>query len=127
MKILLVDDEVEFVSALAERLSLRGIDVQWVSRPKEALAKVADESFDLAVLDVKMPGQSGFELKRQLQEKYPSMKFIFLTGHGSEEDYRAGTAQAGEEYYLLKPVKLEELMKKIAAVFSAHKMETTNG
>ncbi len=127
MKILLVDDEVEFVSALAERLSLRGIDAQWVNKPKDAMAKVSEEPFDLALLDVKMPGQSGFELKKKLQEKCPAMKFIFLTGHGSEEDYLAGTAQAGEEYYLLKPVKLEELMKKITAVLSTQNMEITNG
>lgn len=127
MKILLVDDEVEFVSALAERLSLRGIDVEWVNKPQDAMAKVARNCFDLALLDVKMPGQSGFELKKKLQQQCPGMKFIFLTGHGSEEDYHAGTAQAGEEYYLLKPIKLEDLMRKITAVLSKEKMETTNG
>lgn len=127
MKILLVDDEVEFVSALAERLSLRGIDVEWVSRPKEALVKVSGNCFDLVLLDVKMPGQSGFELKKQIQEKCPGMKFIFLTGHGSEDDYRAGTAHAGEDYYLLKPIKLETLLTKISAVLSNGKMEKCNG
>lgn len=127
MKILLVDDEAEFVSALAERLSLRGIDAEWVSRPKDAVEIASSQCFDLALLDVKMPGQSGFDLKKQLQKKCPDMKFIFLTGHGSEEDYRAGTAHAGEEYYLLKPIKFEDLMRKISAVLSARETEKTNG
>jgi len=127
MKILLVDDEVDFVSALAERMSLRGVDVEWVSKPKDALIKAAQENFDLTLLDVKMPGISGFDLKKQLQAKCPNMKFIFLTGHGSEDAYRTGTAQAGEDYYLLKPIKLEELMAKISKVLSHSKMEKING
>ncbi|MGD9213149.1 MAG: response regulator [Desulfobacteraceae bacterium] len=127
MKILLVDDEVEFVSALAERMSLRGIDVQWASKAEEAIIKAVDNCFDLAVLDVKMPGQSGIELKKQLQAKCPNMKFIFLTGHGSKEAYNAGTTQAGEDNYLLKPIKLEKLMSQIAAVLSKNNTETTNG
>ena len=119
MKILLVDDEMEFVSTLAERLSLRGIDVDWVSSPKEALNKAAQNSYDLALLDVKMPGQSGFELKRELQDRCPDMKFIFLTGHGSKEAYQTGSAHAGEEYYLLKPIKIDELMSKISKVLTS--------
>ena len=118
MKILLVDDEVEFVSALAERMSLRGLDVEWASDPDEAVIKVTDNCFELAVLDIKMPGQSGFELKKRLQQKCPAMKFLFLTGHGSQEAYHTGTTQAGEDAYLLKPIKLEDLMNKIIVVMS---------
>jgi len=116
MKILLVDDEVEFVSALAERLSLRGIDAEWVSRPEDAITRVEKCRYDLAVLDVKMPRLSGIELKVILQEKCPEMKFIFLTGHGSEESYEAGSAAAGAAYYLMKPLKLEDLIRKIDEV-----------
>jgi DNA-binding response OmpR family regulator len=116
MKILLVDDEVEFVSALAERLSLRGIDADWVSRPEDAVSRVERYNYDLAVLDVKMPRLSGINLKMILQEKCPDMKFIFLTGHGSEESYAAGAAEAGEAYYLMKPLKLNDLIQKIDEV-----------
>jgi DNA-binding response OmpR family regulator len=119
MKILLVDDELEFVSTLAERLALRGIDVEWVNKPKEALNKATQNSYDLALLDVKMPGQSGFELKKELQEHCPDMKFIFLTGHGSKEAYQTGSEHAGEEYYLLKPIKIDDLMGKISKVLSS--------
>lgn len=116
MKILLVDDEVEFVSALAERLDLRGIEADWVNRPEDAVSRVEEKRYDLAVLDVKMPRLSGIDLKMILQKKCPSMKFIFLTGHGSQESYEAGTAEAGEEYYLMKPLKLKDLIQKIEEV-----------
>lgn len=116
MKILLVDDEVEFVSALAERLYLRGIEADWVNRPEDAVSRSEQHHYDLAVLDVKMPRLSGIDLKLILQKKCPDMKFIFLTGHGSQEYYEAGAAEAGEEYYLMKPLKLEELLLKIDEV-----------
>jgi DNA-binding response OmpR family regulator len=116
VKILLVDDEVEFVSTLAERLKLRGIAADWVSGPAEAFIKVWKECYDLAVLDVKMPRIDGIALKRKLQKRCPDMKFIFLTGHGSRESYQAGSAEAGSDYYLMKPVRLEELMAKISEI-----------
>jgi DNA-binding response OmpR family regulator len=116
MKILLVDDEAEFVSALAERLSFRGIDADWVSRPEDAVEKAQEECYALAVLDVKMPKVSGIALKKLLQEKCPEMRVIFLTGHGSEEEYKAGTAEAGADAYLLKPLQLEDLLAKIDQV-----------
>ncbi|CCH49514.1 response regulator [Pseudodesulfovibrio piezophilus] len=111
MKILLVDDEVELVSAMAERLALRGLDVAWTDNGEKALEIAADGTFDVAVLDMKMPKLGGLELRRLLSEKHPQMKFIFLSGHGSEADYKAGTAAA--TCYLIKPVDLEELMAKI--------------
>lgn len=116
MKILLVDDEVDFVSTLAERLSLRGMEVDWTSRPEEALDKVENTCYDLAVLDVKMPRVNGIALKKILHEKCPDMKFIFLTGHGSEEAFYAGSTEAGADYYLLKPVRFEQLLAKIELV-----------
>jgi DNA-binding response OmpR family regulator len=113
MKILLVDDEVEFVSALGERLALRGIDVDWTERPEDAIARVEKKCYDIAVLDIKMPRLSGFALKKELEAKCPEMKFIFLTGHGSEEAFEAGVNETGSDYYLVKPVRFEDLLKKI--------------
>jgi len=113
MKVLLIDDEEELISALAERLSLRGIDADWVTNAEEALEKVEARCYDLAVVDVRMPKISGLALKKILAEKYPGMKFIFMTGHGSEDDYKEGAAEAGAAYYLLKPVNIELLIEKI--------------
>lgn len=111
MKILLVDDEKELVSAMAERLSLRGMEAQWALNGDEARKMAEQCPFDVAVLDMKMPGLSGLELRRILSASCPDMKFIFLSGHGSEDDFKAGSAEAAS--YLIKPVKIEELISKI--------------
>jgi DNA-binding response OmpR family regulator len=116
MHILLVDDEAELVSTLKERLSFRGIEADWVTTAEEALEKVEEQEYDVAVLDVKIPRISGLTLKKLLEEKRPRLKFIFLTGHGSEEDFRIGTAEAGESYYLIKPVDLNLLIEKLKEI-----------
>ena len=113
MKVLLVDDERELVSTLAERLSFRGIDVEYAVSGEEAMKMAQKADYDVAVIDVKMPRIRGFELKKMLHEKYPHMAFVFVTGHGSENDYQIGAADAGEEFYLLKPVQIEVLIARI--------------
>lgn len=111
MKILLVDDEAELVSAMSERLSMRGLEADWAESGEKALEMAATRKFDVAVLDMKMPRIGGLELRRRLSEIDPEMKFIFLSGHGSEEDFKVGSAEA--ESYLIKPVRIEELVSKI--------------
>jgi len=113
MRVLLVDDEEQLVSTLAERLQLRGIDARWVTSSMAALELVDTEMFDLAILDVKMPRINGLELKKRLHALHPEMKFIFMTGHGSEDDFKTGAAEAGEDFYLVKPVKIESLLEKM--------------
>ena len=109
MKILLVDDEKKFVMMLAKRLVLRGIEVDYAFTGDEALTKAENNIYDVAVLDVKMPGIGGIELERKLKAQVPGMKSIFLTGHGSESDFETGSAKAA--YYLAKPLQIEELIE----------------
>lgn len=116
MRVLLVDDEEEFVSTLAERLSMRGIVAVWTTTSHEAIKRVESETFDLAVLDVKMPRIGGIALKKELQAKQPGMKFIFLTGYGSEQDFRAAADQVGEGFYLVKPVDINALIRKMKEI-----------
>lgn len=116
IRVLLVDDEDELVSTLSERLWLRGINTDWVTSAEEALSKLDANKYDIAVLDVKMPGTSGIELKKRMEKKSPGIKFIFITGHGSEADFKAGSAEAGSEYYLVKPVNIEVLIAKMQEV-----------
>ncbi len=111
MKIILVDDEEKFISSLAERLEIRGIDSDWATSGDEAISKVRDNNYDVAVLDVKMPGLSGLELKNKLQTIDEKLKFIFVTGHGSEEDYVAGCKEGC--FYIIKPFKIDHLVEKI--------------
>ncbi|HYA03017.1 MAG TPA: response regulator [Syntrophobacteria bacterium] len=111
MKVLLVDDEKEFVSALAERLSFRGIDADWTVSGEDALKMAQGKQYEVAVLDVKMPLLGGIELGKKLHGLHSQMKFIFVTGHGSLEDFKVGSTVAS--FYLAKPLKIEELIQKI--------------
>jgi DNA-binding NtrC family response regulator len=109
MKVLLVDDEQKFITMLSKRLELRGITSEVCFSGEKALAKVeAGSRFDVAVLDVKMPGIGGIELKRLLSQLDTSMKYVFLTGHGSGTDYEIGSIEASD--YLPKPLKLDRLI-----------------
>jgi len=119
MRVLLVDDEKELVATLAERLEMRGIDATWVTDYRAALAAVEKEAFDIALLDVRMPEMNGLELKRLIEVRRPTMKFIFLTGHGSEEDFKACSAESGRDYYLIKPLQIEVLMAKLNEIAHA--------
>ena len=109
MKILLVDDEKKFVIMLSKRLALRGIDVDYAFTGEDAVTKAESNRYDVAILDVKMPGIGGIELERKLSGLDPGMKIVFLTGHGSENDFKIGAAEAA--YYLAKPLQIEELVK----------------
>jgi len=111
MRVLLVDDEEDLASALAERLDMRGIEADWVTTGQEAFERAASKIYDLAVLDVKMPKMGGLEVKERLQALYPDMKFIFLTGYGSEKDFKQVSHQAGEACYLVKPIDIQVLVR----------------
>ena len=115
----MVDDEEELVTALAERLSLRGIDALWATSAEDALRFLETQSFDIAVLDVKMPRIDGLQLKKRMQEMRPGMKFIFVTGHGSDRDFKNGVSEVGADYYLVKPLKIEDLIAKMKEVLES--------
>ncbi len=108
MKVLLVDDERKFATMLAKRLVLRGIDIDYVFTGEDAVLKAETQRYDVAILDVKMPGIGGIELERKFKKLDPGMKIIFLTGHGSQTDFEAGSAEA--TCYLAKPIQIDELI-----------------
>ncbi len=113
IRVLLVDDESDLVSTLAERLELRGMQAEWVTTCEAACNKLQHQTYDVAVLDVKLPGMSGLELKHNMAPLAPSLKFIFMTGHGSAESFEACTAETGAAYFLMKPVNIQVLIEKI--------------
>lgn len=112
MKVLLVDDEEKFVSRLAERLQLRAFETDWATTCDAALSKVEMKQYDIIVLDMKMPSMSGIDLKKRIEKIDPQMKFIFVTGHGSEKDYEILCSEAF--CCIIKPFKIETLVEKIA-------------
>ncbi|WP_457575006.1 response regulator [Desulfolithobacter sp.] len=116
MRVLLVDDEKELISTLSERLSFRGIDADWVTSGEEALKKILEKDYDIVILDIKMPGLSGIDLGRKIRDIKPGFKVIFVTGHGSAADFKAGTAQSGRDFYLAKPINIDLLIEKMHEV-----------
>jgi DNA-binding response OmpR family regulator len=108
MKVLLVDDERKFATMLAKRLALRGIDIDPVFTGEDAIVKAETQRYDVAILDVKMPGIGGVELEQMLKKLDPGMKIFFLTGHGSKIDFETGSVNA--TCCLAKPIKINELI-----------------
>ncbi len=113
MRVLLVDDEKEFVSALAERLSLRGITADWVSSGTAAVERASEQEYEAIVVDMKMPGISGQEVMKRIRAVRPETKFIVLTGHvdGVSEAYEEGESERC--HHLFKPADIETLVEML--------------
>jgi CheY-like chemotaxis protein len=113
-KVLLVDDEKEFVHTLSERLQSRNLESAVVYDGEEALNVIEGDKPEVMVLDLKMPGIDGIGVLRRVKETHPETEVIILTGHGSEKEERLA-AELGAFAYLQKPVdidKLSETMKQ---------------
>lgn len=117
LRVLIVDDEEELVHALVERLQLRGMDAQGVITGKAALERIRSETFDVVLLDVKMPGLGGLKVIQEIKERRPGLQVIMLTGHSSAQDAQRGKT-LGAFAYLQKPVNIEELCRVLRAAAS---------
>ena len=111
-KILLVDDEREFVQTLSERLLMRDMGSAVAYDGESALEVVRQDEPEVMILDLKMPGIDGIEVLRRVKESQPEIEVIILTGHGSEAD-RDTCMNLGAFAYLQKPVDVEELSATI--------------
>lgn len=111
-RILLVDDEVEFVSTLSERLQLRGYDVRTANNALEALASVYKEPPDVIILDLRIPGMDGIETLKTIKKFDATIEVIMLTGHGDIRSVEDGM-KSGAFEYIMKPVDISELTAKI--------------
>lgn len=107
-KVLLVDDEREFVETLSERLQLRDIGATVVYDGAQAMESLARDRPEVVVLDLRMPGVDGLEVLSRIREQYPQVKVIVLTGHGSARD-RDKCLAMGAFAFMQKPVDFEEL------------------
>lgn len=116
LKILLVDDEEDFIATLSERLSLRDMNSQSASSGEEALKSVGDSVPDIIVLDLKMPGIDGMEVLRRVKQYFPQIQVIILTGHGNDLD-EAEARKLGAFDYLRKPVDIELLVARIREAY----------
>jgi len=111
-KVLLVDDEQEYIQTLSERLNTRNYGSYPVFDGKQALDLLSNETPDVMVLDLKMPGINGVEVLRKTKESKSGIEIIILTGHGSEED-KETCMELGAYAYLHKPVDIKQLTKII--------------
>jgi DNA-binding NtrC family response regulator len=108
IKVLLVDDEEEFVKTLAERLEMRDQVTEVALNGEEALAKLKEGVPDVMVLDLRMPGMDGIEVLRKAKKAHPKMQVVILTGHGTDKD-RLEAEKLGAYEYMEKPADLDEL------------------
>ena len=120
IRMLLVDDEDDFRTTLANRLKLRKIDVTDAGSGNEAIELVKQKSFDVAVIDVKMPGIDGIETLKQVKQLQPSMEIVMLTGHASIKSGMEAM-KLGAYNYVMKPCDIDELIIKTEDAYQ-HKL-----
>ena len=122
VRLLLVDDEKDFVNILSKRIKRRNIDVAKAFSGAEAIQALRGQEFDVAVLDLKMEDMDGLEVLKMLKILDPQLAVIMLTGHGSAEAAEQGI-KLGAFDYLTKPCELEELLKKIMEAYAHRKQD----
>jgi len=116
-RVLVVDDEEDFLETLVNRLKKRRLEATGVLSGEAAIDLMKRQAFDVVILDVKMPGGiDGIETFREIKRLSPLTEVILLTGHASLETSIEGM-KLGAFDYIMKPVKLEELLKKLGAAF----------
>jgi DNA-binding NtrC family response regulator len=111
-KVLLVDDEEEFVETLAERMRNRGMDVETSNSGSAALDLIDDDSYDVVVLDLKMPGMDGLEALERIKKRRPEIQVVLLTGHATVEK-GVEAMKRGALEFLEKPIDLSKLSEVI--------------
>lgn len=111
-KVLLIDDEVEFLEALSERMEIRGMNVKTAASADSAVAALDDSGYDAIVLDLQMPDMDGIEMLKAIKVRHPDMQVILLTGHATVE---AGiqAMKLGAMDFMEKPADIESLTEKI--------------
>ena len=112
VRVLLVDDEVEFVDTLAKRMKKRKLTASRVNSGEDALEFLGQHPTDVVILDVKMPGIDGMQTLMEIKRQYPLIEVIMLTGHANVEVAIQGM-EIGAFDYLMKPMAIDDLVYKI--------------
>lgn len=124
IKILLVDDEADFVQTLAQRLAMRELPADVAMNGEAAMRLVTNEVPDVVVLDLKMTGIGGIEVLRHLKQIDPEIQVIILTGHGSDA-IRYEVMFLGAYDYLEKPIQIETLIQTIRAAYQVRRSKAS--
>jgi DNA-binding NtrC family response regulator len=118
IKLLLVDDEMNFLQVIAERLALKGFDVIVATNGREAVASAEKDLFDVAVVDFQMSGMDGTQILKALKERHKYLEIIMLTGHATI-DSAVECTKFGAFKYLEKPYDFEKLVEVIKDAYEA--------
>ena len=118
IKLLIVDDEEDFLNSIAERLGIRDFDVTPATEGKIAVKAAKKGKFDVAIVDMKMPGMDGMELLQILKKKHKFLEVIILTGHGAIDSAVEAT-KLGAYSYLEKPYDFEKLLEVLKQAYEA--------
>ena len=113
----LIDDESRFLKTIAQRLRLRGLDVSTATNGPDAIALAREQPFDVALLDLKLPGMDGSQVLGALKQLDPLLEAIILTGHGSLRS-AVELSQMGAFSYLPKPYELEQLLDTLTRAYA---------
>ena len=124
-RILVVDDEAGIRESLEVLLSLEGYMVAMAADGEEGLRMLDSEAYDLVLLDLAMPGQSGLELLPQIRERHPQMPVIMITAYGTVENV-VEAIRAGAENFVQKPWDNEKLLADIRTAVARHRVEEEN-
>lgn len=125
-KILLVDDETVFANNMSKLLTRRGYQVTAVNSGDAALQALMNNSFDLMVLDLKMPGMDGIAMMIEMRKLGLSTEVLILTGHGSI-DTALEAIRLGAYDYATKPCEISDLVSKIEAAFERKSIKDKKG
>lgn len=115
-KVLVVDDEKDFLETTIKRIKRSGIDCEGAENGKEAIEKVRTGNFDVVLLDVRMPDLDGIETLGLMKTIKPLLEVVMLTGHASVESGVEGM-RLGAFDYLLKPIELDPLLEKLSDAY----------
>jgi len=118
IKLLIVDDEVKFLDSISRRLELRDFNVTKATNGHQAVESARNEKYDLALIDLKMPGMDGRQVLQILKSEHKFLEAIILTGHGSL-DSAVECTKIGAFGYLPKPYELDDLVEKLQEAYQA--------
>lgn len=121
IRVLFIDDEEDFTETMVKRFKFRNIPVTAAKSGHEAMRFLSGEDFDVAILDVRMPGMDGIETLREIKKRHPLLEVIMLTGHASVESGMQGMS-LGAYDYVLKPVDFNELLDKVQKAYERKKI-----
>jgi DNA-binding NtrC family response regulator len=126
IKLLVVDDEPDYLDTLGERLEAHGFDVTTASNGADAIAAARRGGFDIALLDLRMPEMDGVELMKTLREEHKFLEVVILTGYASI-DAAVECTKAGASDFVSKSCDLEELLEKLKTAYASRlKKKFTN-